>query len=73
VAGTLPEGGDVQVRVLDSSGRREIRERVPVPTNAQHVEIRLPAAWILIDTYRIELQVAAAQAEPAATFSLRVR
>jgi hypothetical protein len=73
VAGTSREGGTLQVRVLDSSGRREIRERVLVPTEAGHVEMRLPAAWVLIDTYRIELHTAAAHAEPAATFSLRVR
>jgi len=53
VRSTLSGRGPLEVRVLDESGDRELRERVPAATD--YVEVRLPRAWLAPGAYRVEL------------------
>jgi len=62
--------GDVEVRVLDARGGREMRERF-APAG-EHVAMRLPAAWLTPGTYTAELRRLDAGPSPAEVFSFRV-
>ena len=44
--------GSLEVRVFDVNGDREIRERI-APVSG-HVEMRVPRAWLVPGTYRLE-------------------
>jgi hypothetical protein len=46
---------EVEVRVLDPEGRREMRERVRPPHTEPYLDVRLPADWLIPGTYRVEL------------------
>jgi hypothetical protein len=68
-------GGELQLRVSDASGRRELRERLVVDPGATKVETRLPAGWLTPGLYRVELALptAATGADPGPTYGFRVR
>jgi hypothetical protein len=67
-AGT-PEGTALEVRVLDSDGRREIRERL-TSGRTPYCDVRMPAAWLSVGSYQVELRVAN---RSAGEFSFQVR
>lgn len=66
---------EVEVRVLDPEGRREMRERVRPPHTEPYLDVRLPADWLIPGTYRVELAVidAHASARRVFEFSFAVR
>ncbi len=68
-------GGEVRLRVIDPSGRRELRERLAVGPGATEVETSLPAGWLTPGLYRVELAppAAATGADPGPAFRFRVR
>jgi len=70
---TVPDAarsGDVEVRVLDARGAREMRERFA--RAGERVAMRLPAAWLAPGTYTAELRRLDAGPAPAEAFSFRV-
>jgi hypothetical protein len=68
-------GGEVRLRVIDPSGRRELRERLVVDPGAMEVVMSLPAGWLTPGLYRVELAppTAATGADPGPTYRFRVR
>jgi len=62
--------GDVEVRVLDARGGREMRERFA--RAAERVAMHLPAAWLTPGTYTAELRRLDAGPSSAEVFSFRV-
>src|SRR5436305_4312029 len=62
--------GDVEVRVLDARGGREMRERFA--RAAERVAMHLPAAWLTPGTYTAELRRLDTGPSPAEVFSFRV-
>ncbi len=62
--------GDVEVRVLDARGGREMRERFA--RAGERVAMRLPAAWLTPGTYTAELRRLDAGPSPAEVLSFRV-
>ena len=70
---TVPDAarsGDVEVRVLDAHGGREMRERFAGAT--ERIAMRLPAAWLTPGTYTAELRRLDATPSAAETFTFRV-
>jgi hypothetical protein len=70
---TVPDAtraGDVEVRVLDARGGREMRERFA--RAAESVAMHLPAAWLTPGTYTAELRRLDAGPSSAEVFSFRV-
>lgn len=61
---------EVQIRVSDSTGRRELRERRAPESGATEVEIGVPATWLTPGLYRVEL--AAPRSGSSAAFAFRV-
>jgi hypothetical protein len=66
----LRSAGPLEVRVYDESGGREIRERIAAP--ADHVHMRIPRAWLVAGTYRLEVR-AAGEATDEDAFDFEVR
>ena len=70
---TVPDAarsGEVEVRVLDARGGREMRERFA--RAAERVAMRLPAAWLTPGTYTAEVRRLDAEPSPTEVFSFRV-
>ena len=70
---TVPDAarsGDVEVRVLDAAGGREVRERFA--RAGERVAMRLPATWLTPGTYTAELRRLDAGPSPAEVLSFRV-
>ena len=72
---TLPvpdaaRSGDVEVRVLDAAGGREVRERFA--RAGERVAMRLPAAWLTPGTYTAEVRRLDAEPSPTEVLSFRV-
>ena len=70
---TVPDAaraGEVEVRVLDARGGREMRERFA--RAAERVAMHLPAAWLTPGTYTAELRRLDAGPSSAEVFSFRV-
>ena len=61
---------EVQIRVSDPTGRRELREDRAREPGATEVEIGVPAAWLTPGVYRVEL--AAPMSGSTAVFAFRV-
>ncbi len=61
---------EVQIRVSDPTGRRELREDRAREPGATEVEIGVPAAWLTPGVYRVEL--AAQMSGATAVFAFRV-
>ncbi len=61
----------LEIRVLDDSGRRELRERVAAPA-ADRVAVRVPGEWLAAGAYRAELSTPHAPRAPE-IFPFRVR
>ena len=49
------EAAEVEVRVFDPEGRREVRERARPSPALPHLDVRLPADWLRPGAYRVEL------------------
>jgi hypothetical protein len=64
-----PEGTALEVRVVDSDRRREIRQRL-TSGKTPYCDVRMPAAWLSPGSYQVELRVAN---RSAGEFSFRVR
>jgi hypothetical protein len=67
-AGT-PEGTALEVRVFDSDRHREVRERL-TSGRTPYCDVRMPAAWLSVGVYQVELRVAD---RSAGEFSFQVR
>lgn len=63
---------ELELRVFDARGRREVRERTHAATDSSHVDLQLPAYWLTAADYRVEMR-AAASGTVLAAFTLRVR
>ena len=61
---------EVQIRVIDSTDRRELREARAHEPGATEVEIAVPVAWLAPGMYRVEL--VASISGSAAAFAFRV-
>jgi hypothetical protein len=61
-----PGGGEAQLRLVDASGRRELRERVPVAPGSgggpPELAWRVPGSWLATGSYRLELMLPGAAA-----------
>ena len=62
----VPGGGEAQLRLVDASGRRELRERVPVAPGSgdgpPELVWRVPGSWLATGSYRLELMLPGAAA-----------
>jgi len=74
-AGPPNETAPLEIRVLSSDGRRELRERVPASGETGTVEMRVPAGWLTPGSYRVEVHSPgeSENAPPLQTFAFVVR
>ena len=70
VRSELGAKGSLEVRVFDVNGDREVRERI-APVSG-HVDMRVPRAWLVPGTYRLEVRTAGEGIEEDA-FDFEVR
>jgi hypothetical protein len=53
--------GPIEVRVIDESGARELRERVAAA--GDQLEMRVPRVWLVPGAYRVEVAAAGSASE----------
>jgi hypothetical protein len=72
VAGALRGLFDVEIRVTEARGQRELRERVRVAPTAAVIEVHVPGAWVRRGAYTVAAHAPDAPGQPVVTFSMRV-
>jgi len=64
----LPHGlapGEIEIRVTDATGRRELRERARIAFGQTQVELEIPARWMGAGIYRVTIHDSRASGDDA--------